>query len=195
MLPISPNDRGGSLRDLEPDFAAVIAPGAFFDQPTWLAPIVESWPFEVRSRWFAGAASISTHTLDELLGTKLRALYQRREGRDLFDLRWAATHAAIDFVRVVACSGEYLTADGLRVSREELEANLSGELQNRGFAADPQPLLAPGVEWGLGRAAQLVFDEIAPRLPGEARKGPWVSGPAARASSAFLTAKTPTNRL
>jgi hypothetical protein len=27
MPPISPDDRGGSLRDLEPDFAAVIAPG------------------------------------------------------------------------------------------------------------------------------------------------------------------------
>ena len=133
---------------------------------------IESRHFEVRSRWFAGAASISTYTLEELLGTKLRALYQRRKGRDLFDLWWAATHAVIDLDRVVACFREYLKADGLRVSCAELEANLAGKLQDRVFTADLQPLLAPGVEWKLDRAAQLVRDEIAPRLPGEAWKGP-----------------------
>lgn len=133
---------------------------------------IESRPFDMRSRWFSGHASISTYTLDELLGTKLRALYQRRKGRDLFDLWWAATHATIDFDRVVACFREYLKAEGLRVSRAELEANLTGKLQDRLFTADLQPLLAPGVQWDLGRAARLVLDEIAPRLPGEAWKGP-----------------------
>lgn len=47
---------------------------------------LERKQFEVRSRWFSGAASIVTYALDELLGTKLRALYQRKKGRDLFDL-------------------------------------------------------------------------------------------------------------
>ncbi len=132
---------------------------------------LESRPYAVRSRWFSGAASISTYALDELLGTKLRALYQRRKGRDLFDLWWAASHAAIDIDRVVACFREYLRSDGLRVSRAELEANLMGKLEDRVFTADLQPLLAPGVEWDLERAARLVFDEITPRLPGEAWKG------------------------
>jgi len=45
--------------------------------------------FSVDSRWFSGSASILTYHLDELLGTKVRALYQRKKGRDLFDL-WAA---------------------------------------------------------------------------------------------------------
>src|SRR5690625_1805236 len=35
-------------------------------------------PFSVTSRWFEGAGEIPTYELDELLGTKLRALYQRR---------------------------------------------------------------------------------------------------------------------
>lgn len=34
--------------------------------------------FEVRSRWFDGAADIQTYELDELLGTKLRALSNAR---------------------------------------------------------------------------------------------------------------------
>jgi len=45
--------------------------------------------FAVDSRWFSGSASILTYHLDKLLGTKVRALYQRKKVRDLFDL-WAA---------------------------------------------------------------------------------------------------------
>lgn len=134
---------------------------------------LESRSFDVSSRWFSGAASISTYALDELLGTKLRALYQRKKGRDIFDLWWAARNAAVDFDRVVTCFRKYLEqADGLRVSRAELEANLADKMRDRLFTADLQPLLAPGVEWDLGSAARLILDEIAPRLPGEAWKRP-----------------------
>ncbi len=42
--------------------------------------------FSVDSRWYTGTADILSFELDELLATKLRALYQRRKGRDLFDL-------------------------------------------------------------------------------------------------------------
>ncbi|MGH2469017.1 MAG: nucleotidyl transferase AbiEii/AbiGii toxin family protein [Chloroflexota bacterium] len=40
----------------------------------------------MKSPWFTGSADVPTFALEELLGTKLRALYQRRKGRDLFDL-------------------------------------------------------------------------------------------------------------
>jgi len=39
--------------------------------------------FAVDSRWFSGSAPILTYQLDELMGTKVRALYQRKKGRDL----------------------------------------------------------------------------------------------------------------
>lgn len=42
-------------------------------------------PFHVHSRWFKGECAITTFALEELLATKVRALYQRRKGRDLFD--------------------------------------------------------------------------------------------------------------
>jgi integrase len=38
------------------------------------------------SKWFQGSARIVTYELEESLATKRRALYQRRKGRDLFDL-------------------------------------------------------------------------------------------------------------
>ncbi|MBM4319451.1 MAG: nucleotidyl transferase AbiEii/AbiGii toxin family protein, partial [Deltaproteobacteria bacterium] len=41
-------------------------------------------PFRVENPWFSGAADVATYALDELLSTKLRALYQRKKGRDLF---------------------------------------------------------------------------------------------------------------
>lgn len=49
--------------------------------------------FRVDSRWFTGEAPIRTYRVEELLGTKLRALYQRKKGRDLFDL-WYAFHGS-----------------------------------------------------------------------------------------------------
>ena len=38
-------------------------------------------PFFVDSRWFNGSSEVVTYALDELLATKLRALYQRKKGR------------------------------------------------------------------------------------------------------------------
>ncbi len=40
----------------------------------------------VANPWFAGTADVKTFELDELMGTKLHALCQRRRSRDLFDL-------------------------------------------------------------------------------------------------------------
>ena len=40
--------------------------------------------FSVESQWFNDSCEITTYQLEKLLGTKLRALYQRRKGRDFF---------------------------------------------------------------------------------------------------------------
>lgn len=49
-------------------------------------------PFAVDNPWFSRSADVLTFELDEMLGTKLRALHQRRKGRDLFDLWLGLTH-------------------------------------------------------------------------------------------------------
>ncbi|WP_394332605.1 nucleotidyl transferase AbiEii/AbiGii toxin family protein [Petrimonas mucosa] len=46
----------------------------------------EKVDFSVTNLWFTGKCQIITYKLDELIGTKVRALYERRKGRDLFDL-------------------------------------------------------------------------------------------------------------
>ena len=47
---------------------------------------LRSEEFKMQSDWWSGNAKIATYEIDELMATKLRALYQRRKGRDLFDL-------------------------------------------------------------------------------------------------------------
>ena len=66
------------------------------------------FPFSVHNEWFTGHCEITTYHLNELLGTKLRALYQRRKGRDLFDLYYADQHTSLDYDKIINCYYEYM---------------------------------------------------------------------------------------
>ena len=128
-------------------------------------------PFAISSRWFEGACEVSTYTLDELLGTKMRALYQRKKGRDLFDLAIALEKAAVDPDRVVAAFSEYMTRDGHRATRAQFEKNIEAKLHDPQFNADIGPLLATGYSWDNESAAASVRSRLITRLPGEPWKG------------------------
>ena len=86
-------------------------------------------PFSVASRWYSGTAAIATSELDELLATKLRALYQRRKGRDLFE---PATGLADErsYVEISGRDHAELVTDDRAALREPLEAG-SGERRSR----------------------------------------------------------------
>ncbi len=119
------------------------------------------WPpatraFEVRSRWFEGSAEIPVYQAEELLGTKMRALYQRRKGRDLFDLAVGIRQMDVDAGKVVRAFSEYTAAEGHPVSQAEYRANLLAKLEHPGFREDCGPLLRPGVEFDLRRDFELV---------------------------------------
>jgi len=122
-------------------------------------------PFAVSSRWYEGCCEIPSYGLNELLGTKLRALYQRRKGRDLFDLAVALQHPDTDAAKIIDAFGTYMDHGGHTVTRTQFEENLAAKLGNRNFAADIGPLLATGYEWDLGTMARTVTDELIARLP------------------------------
>jgi len=127
--------------------------------------------FSVDSRWFSGSASILTYHLDELLGTKVRALFQRKKGRDLFDL-WAAfttPHAQPE--RVIGCFLHYLDKEGHKVSRAEFEQNLYEKLGDPRFIADIGPLVVAGSGFDPATAAEFVLKRLAILIPGEPWKG------------------------
>lgn len=126
----------------------------------------ERYPFEMVSRWHTGGVVIPTYRIDELLGTKLRALYQRKKGRDLFDL-WRAS-SLLDARAVVDCFLRYLAHEGHPVSRAEFEMNLFEKLGDRRFLEDMAPLLTTGGSWDHTAAALYVLQTLAPMMPGDA---------------------------
>jgi predicted nucleotidyltransferase component of viral defense system len=132
---------------------------------------LESVPFEVDSPWFGGAAEVHTYALDELLGTKLRALYQRKKGRDLFDLWHALETGRVDAPRVLACFRRYMTGGGHSVTRAQFEENLHGKRKLHGFREDMRPLLRPGLSWDLDTAMNTVLERFVALLPGDPWKG------------------------
>ena len=129
-------------------------------------------PFELTSDWWSGRSEITTFTLDELLGTKLRALYQRRKGRDLFDLWYALAQGPASADRVVACFERYLREEGHHVTRAAFEENVARKLTDKQFRADITGLLRPGIAWDVDDAGRFVMEHLLVKLPGE----PWDGG-------------------
>jgi predicted nucleotidyltransferase component of viral defense system len=128
-------------------------------------------PFAVESRWFNGNCGIATYELDELLGTKMRALYQRRKSRDLFDLAIALRDAKVDPARVISVFSKYMEHGGHRVSRAEFEQSFDRKMKAPAFRADITALLAPGYSWDIDAAAAIVSSQLIQLLPGDPWRG------------------------
>jgi len=125
----------------------------------------ESYSFQVNNEWFSGEARITTYNLHELLGTKLRALYQRKKGRDLFDLYYADQNAELDYDQLVNCYNEYIrfSVDRPPTRRQYLQ-NLNAKQTDPIFTGDMEGLLRPGIEYDQTAAFDWVRQEIIERL-------------------------------
>jgi predicted nucleotidyltransferase component of viral defense system len=128
-------------------------------------------PFTVASRWFEGSCQIASYELEELLATKLRALYQRKKGRDLFDLGLALEQSDADPARIVEAFSDYMEHGGHHVTRAQFEQNIALKLRDPRFAADITPLLAADHEWNPEQSARTVKEQLIALLPGEPWKG------------------------
>ena len=122
-------------------------------------------PFSMDSDWFKGTADIITYEMDELMATKLRALYQRRKGRDLFDIWYVATNELINLNRVFDIFAKYCAYNDVQISREEFIKNLEQKKDNRDFHVDMSLLLPSKLHWNFDEAYQFVIDNVISRLP------------------------------
>ena len=103
-----------------------------------------SVPFDMQSSWFSGSCNLKTYSLDELMGTKLRALYQRKKGRDLFDLNLALPH--VDAPTIVRVWREYMRFRGGEVpSAKQFLSNMDEKMVLNDYLGDVEPLLRSGV--------------------------------------------------
>ena len=122
-------------------------------------------PFSMDSDWFKGTADIITYEMDELMATKLRALYQRRKGRDLFDIWYVATNELINLNRVFDIFAKYCAYNDVQISREEFIKNLDQKKDNRDFHVDMSLLLPSKLHWNFDEAYQFVVAKVISKLP------------------------------
>lgn len=119
----------------------------------------------VQSEWFNGSADIITYEIDELMATKLRALYQRRKGRDLFDVWYVGKQKLIDLERVFEIFSKYCANDNANIRGEDFLKNLELKKNHPDFQSDMSPLLPIELDWSFEEAYQFVVDNVISKLP------------------------------
>jgi predicted nucleotidyltransferase component of viral defense system len=121
--------------------------------------------FIVNNQWYSGTCKATTYQLEELLGTKVRALYQRRKGRDLFDLWKALSTQTVDIEKIIRCYREYINfvVDNPPTQKEYL-LNMELKLQDDEFLGDTEMLLHPDENYNPQKAWELVRKELIEKL-------------------------------
>lgn len=114
----------------------------------------------VESAWYEGRAEVPVFQVEELCATKVRALYQRSKGRDLFDLWLALTRLGVDPEDVVGAFGAY-RPEGL--TRGLMEKNLEAKLADVDFCHDCDSLIVGGAArfgYDAQEAGRLVMEKV-----------------------------------
>jgi predicted nucleotidyltransferase component of viral defense system len=120
------------------------------------------FPFEVKSAWFNGSCNITTYHIEELLGTKLRALYQRSKGRDLYDLYKALTQLpGLDVGKVMQCYSEYMKfVVEQPPSKQVFLRNLEEKMKDKDFLGDIYALIRSEETYDQNAAFELVKQKL-----------------------------------
>jgi hypothetical protein len=122
---------------------------------------LQSIPFEVNSPFFTGNADLQVFDFEEMVGTKIRALYQREKGRDLFDLYKLSENNLVNWDEVARC---FLNI-GLNVSAQTFQENLDLKMQRPAFKEDVTPLIPNDVDYDPQDAYTWFCRTIIPLLP------------------------------
>lgn len=121
--------------------------------------------FKIDSEWFTGECGIVTYEIEELLGTKLRALYQRRKGRDLYDIYKALSSVEIEADKIIECYHAYMNSSVEHPpSRKEFLRNMEAKIEDSEFLGDTTALLRPTEKYDAQEAYNLVRTELIERI-------------------------------
>lgn len=122
-------------------------------------------PFSMDNQWFSGNYDITTYHFAELLGTKLRALYQRKKGRDLLDLYLALTQTNVNTDDIITCYKRYI---GFVVQKpptyRQFILNMEEKMQDPDFLTDSLLLLRPDIAFDPVEAYELVRTRLIDKL-------------------------------
>jgi predicted nucleotidyltransferase component of viral defense system len=132
---------------------------------------IQQYPFAVENGWYQATASIASFAPEELFGTKLRALLQRRKNRDLFDLHMGLQQLSMNPETLLACFDHYLTLEGKPITRANAEQRMLEKL-TRSLTEDIEPLLPPGIHFHEDDAVaafESIWNSLITRIKGD----PW----------------------
>lgn len=123
-------------------------------------------PFKVESSWFKGFCDITTYQLEELLSTKLRALYQRRKGRDLYDLHKAfLSRDSLNIENLIMCYSKYMHFSvGGSPSQKEFIDNIELKMKDSEFIGDTTALLRPTEKYDQHKAYDNIKNSLLLKL-------------------------------
>ena len=133
---------------------------------------IKRYPFSFDNDWYRGKTEIASFEPEELFGTKLRALLQRRASRDLFDLHQGLEQLALAPEKIIACFEHYLALEGKPITRAMAEQRMLEKL-TRSLTEDITPLLPAGIRFGAAdaiHAFERVWIELIAKMGGEGWK-------------------------
>ncbi|HXB60467.1 MAG TPA: nucleotidyl transferase AbiEii/AbiGii toxin family protein [Candidatus Acidoferrales bacterium] len=128
---------------------------------------VVEMPFNFPFRDKTVQTRIKGYDIHEMLGTKMRAMFQRKRGRDLFDLYWALTKSAkkIKPSAIIKSFQHYMKLEGTKAGRAEFIGILENHLKDRGFCSDMEPLLRNGIDYDPQVAGIYIKNNLLSLLP------------------------------
>ena len=122
-------------------------------------------PFSVENSWFTGQAELTTYNFNELLGTKMRALYQRKKGRDLFDLYVGLTEGQYDVDEIIQCYNRYMSfVVDKPPTYKQFVNNMETKMTDLEFLGDTMGLIRPEMDYDPVAAYELVKNTLIDRL-------------------------------
>lgn len=126
----------------------------------------KQFPFEVKSSWFNGSCNLTTYRLEELLGTKLRALYQRRKGRDLYDMHKALVDVPdMNKEAILKCYHEYMQFSVEHPPTQKMYLlNMEAKMQDDEFTGDITGLIRPTENYDQKAAYEMVRTELLEKI-------------------------------
>ena len=102
---------------------------------------------------------------DELLGTKLRAIYQRKKGRDLFDLYKALTLREVNPERIIRCYKRYMDfVVATPPTHKQFIQNMESKMTDPDFLEDMENLIHFDEPYDIQEAYRIVKEKIIDRL-------------------------------
>lgn len=117
--------------------------------------------FNIENPWYSGNCKLTTYKLEELLGTKVRALYQRRKGRDLFDLWKALSTQNLDIEEIIQSYHKYMQfVVDIPPTQKQYLQNMELKLQDSEFIGDTAMLLHADTEYNPQEAWKFVQTEL-----------------------------------